>query len=133
MKAQCQCGQLSVDLPSFTPAVVACHCKYCQRRSGSPFGVLAYYPANLLTIQGDAKRFVRPADSGGSLESFFCGECGSTVYIKVSKHPMMLGIPVGAIADPSFRPPMRSVWETTMHHWLTIPGDVQHHQRGRPC
>jgi hypothetical protein len=132
MKAQCQCGRLSVDLPSFTPAVVACHCQYCQRRSGSPFGVLAYYPADLLTIHGNAIRFERPADSGGSLESFFCGECGSTVYARASKHPMMLGIAVGAIADPSFHPPMRSVWETTMHHWLTIPGDVQHYPQGRP-
>ena len=132
VKAHCQCGQLSVDLPDFTPAVVACHCKYCQRRSGSPFGVLAYYPAELLKIEGGAVRFERRADSGGSLETFFCGVCGSTVYARASKHPAMLGIAVGAVADPDFQRPMRSVWETTMHAWVSIPGEVQHFPEGRP-
>jgi len=59
MRAQCQCGQLAVDLPGPTPAVVACYCQYCQRRTGSPFAALAYYPADNLTIRGEAKRFER--------------------------------------------------------------------------
>jgi hypothetical protein len=132
MKARCQCGQLSVDLPDMTPAVVACHCQFCQRRSGSPFGVLAYYPADLLRIEGQAVGFERPADSGGSLESFFCGVCGSTVYARASKHPTMLGVAVGAVADPAFQPPMRSVWETKMHPWVSLPEGVQHFPEGRP-
>lgn len=132
MRAQCQCGRLAVDLPGPTPAVVACHCRYCQRRSGSPFGVLAYYPADLLTIRGEGKRFERPTDSGGIFESFFCGHCGSTVYAKASKHPAMIGVAVGAIADPKFQPPVRSVWEASMHEWISIPGDVQHFPQGRP-
>lgn len=60
MKAECQCGQLTVELPGPSPAVVACHCTDCQRRSGSPFGVLAYYPANQLAIAVEAKRYERP-------------------------------------------------------------------------
>jgi hypothetical protein len=36
----------------------------CQRRSGSPFGVLAYYPADQITIKGNAKRFARPTSEG---------------------------------------------------------------------
>lgn len=124
MRAECQCGRLSVDLAGRTPAlVVACHCVDCQRRSGSPFGVLAYYPADQLATNGEAKRFERPAASGGAVETFFCPECGSTVYVKVSGHPTLLGIAVGAIADPSFQAPHISVWEQSMHRWVTIPGD----------
>jgi hypothetical protein len=132
VKAQCQCGQLSVDLLDVAPAVVACHCRYGQRRTGSPFGMLAYYLADLLSIHGNSMRFERPSDSGGSFESFFCGRCGSTVYARTSKHPTMLGIAVGSIAAPDFQAPMRSVWETTMHHWVSIPGGVQHFPKGRP-
>jgi hypothetical protein len=130
MKAQCQCGQLVVDLPGPTPAVVACHCQYCQRRSGSPFAVLAYYPADNLAIRGEAKRFERPTDSGGIFESFFCGACGSTVYAKPSKHPNMIGVAVGAIADAESQPPIRSVWEVSKHDWISISGDVQHFPQG---
>ncbi|HMP46490.1 MAG TPA: GFA family protein [Sphingopyxis sp.] len=111
--------------------VVACHCIACQRRSGSPFGVLAYYPAEQLRIDGDAKRFERPTDEGNRFETFFCPECGSTVYAKAGKHPSMLGVAVGAIADPDFQPPVRSVWEQSMHRWVQMPGDAQHFPRGR--
>jgi hypothetical protein len=131
MKAQCQCGQLSINLPQATPVVVACHCIDCQRRTGSSFGVLAYYPADQLTAAGDAKRFERPTASGGVFETFFCPECGSTVYAKTRKHPTMVGVAVGAIADPRFPAPTRSVWEQSMHHWVAIPGDIQHFPQGR--
>ena len=131
MDAQCQCGQLSLKLPGATPAVVACHCIACQRRTGSPFGVLAYYPAEALTIVGEAKRFERPTDEGNRFETFFCPECGSTVYAKASKHPAMIGVAVGAIADPGFGAPIRSVWEQSMHAWVTMPTDIEHFPKGR--
>lgn len=131
MKAQCQCGQLMVELSGFEPAVVACHCIACQRRSGSPFGVLAYYPADQLAISGESTRYERATDEGNAFESFFCPFCGSTVLARTAKHPAMLGVAVGSIADPSFRRPDRSVWEETMHDWVTIPGDIPHFPRGR--
>ena len=131
MRAQCQCGELAVDVPGPTPAVVACHCFYCQRRTGSPFGVLAYYPAELVTIHGEARRFERAADSGATFASFFCPNCGSSVYAKAAKHPAMIGVAVGAFADPRFQPPVRSVWEASKHEWVSIPGAVQHFPEGR--
>ena len=131
MKAECQCGQLSVQLPGPTTAVVACHCVACQRRSGSPFGVLAYYSADQVSIEGQAKRFERPTDEGNRFETFFCPNCGSTVYAKAGKHPTMIGVAVGAIADPDFQAPVRSVWEQSMHRWVSIPGEAQHFPKGR--
>ena len=131
MKAECQCGALSIELPGPTPAVVACHCVDCQRRSGSPFGVLAYYAADQLTIRGQAKRFGRPTAAGGVFESFFCPECGSTVYVRADKHPTLIGVAVGAIAAPDFPAPVRSVWEQSMHRWVTLPAEVQHFTQGR--
>lgn len=131
MRAQCQCGQLAVDVPGPTPAIVACHCRACQRRTGAPFGVLAYYPADLVALHGEARRFERPTDSGGTFETFFCPACGSTVYARASKHPTMLGVAVGGLADPAFPPPVRSVWEVSKHAWVTIPGAVEHFPQGR--
>ncbi len=70
MQAACQCGQLHVALPGPTLAVVACHCTFCQRRTGSPFGVLAYYAAELVTISGTARRLA------GAVEHFPQGRSG---------------------------------------------------------
>ncbi|WP_367182922.1 GFA family protein [Sphingomonas bacterium] len=92
MKAQCQCGLLSVDAAGPSLAVAMCHCTACQRRTGHPYGVLAYYPAAALTIAGEATRYVRTADSGAEFETFFCPCCGSTVYARAGKHPELIGV-----------------------------------------
>jgi hypothetical protein len=131
VNAECQCGQLTVELPGPTPAVVACHCIDCQRRTGSPFGLLAWYSAHQVTIRGNSTRFERPTAEGNVFQTFFCPQCGSTVYAKAGKHPTLIGITVGAIADPSFQPPVRSVWEQSMHPWVTLPEGTQHFPKGR--
>ena len=127
MKATCQCGQLSVTAPGPSRLVIVCHCSYCQRRSGSPFGTLAYYPREKLTITGQASRFERPTASGGITETFFCPTCGSTMYVRVGKQPAMLGIPVGAFANPQYPAPMLSAWEQSKHDWVVIPELAERH------
>jgi len=132
MEATCQCGRLSVTLPGPTSAVVACHCGFCQRRSGSPFGLMAYYRRESVKIKGEATRYERPTDSGGVFQTFFCPTCGATLYACAAKHPTILGVPVGAIADAAFPPPARSVWEVRKHPWVTIPEPAEHFLEGRP-
>jgi len=127
MEAKCQCGQLSVMAPGPSPVVIVCHCSYCQRRSGSPFGAVAYYPSAKLKISGQATRFERPTAAGGIVETFFCPTCGSTVYGRVSKQPTMLAVTVGSFSDPKFPAPMLSVWEEGKHDWVVIPEPVEHH------
>jgi hypothetical protein len=41
--AHCCCGALRVEASADPDAVVACHCGECQRRTGSVFGVGAYF------------------------------------------------------------------------------------------
>jgi hypothetical protein len=93
--------------------------------------VLAYYPAEALTIAGEATGYARTADSGAGFESFFCARCGSSVYARSAKHPAMIGVAVGAFADPDYPPPVRSVWEQTMHPWVGMPDGVQQFPQGR--
>ncbi len=131
MEAQCQCGQLKVEFPGPSPAIVACHCLDCQRRSGSPFGAAVYYPTEMLKISGISKQYARETAAGGQFRTYFCPDCGSTVHMDGDKNAGMIGIPVGAIADPNFPPPVRSVWEQTMHKWVKIETASDHYLQGR--
>ncbi|WP_332744498.1 GFA family protein [Sphingomonas sp. ZB1N12] len=117
--------------PSLTSASVAYHCITRQRRTGSPFGLMADYHTDGLTFVGDASCYQRPTDDGNTFEIIFCSTCGSTVDARACKHPAMIGVVVGAIANPEFQPPLRSVWEQTMHRWITMPGDVPHFSKVR--
>lgn len=80
--ARCSCGALTLKLPERPRLVVACHCLDCQRRTGAPFGVGAFYPVEAAAISGASKEFTRDAASGGKVRSAFCPNCGSTVYWK---------------------------------------------------
>lgn len=120
IKAQCSCGAVSLSLPEPSRLVVACHCIDCQRRTGAPFGVGAFYAAEAVTVSGTPKEFVRNAASGGTVRSYFCADCGSTVYWRASRLPEMIGVAVGAIADPGYPQPVRSVFEQSKHGWVRI-------------
>jgi len=112
-------------------AVVACHCIECQRRTGSVFGVGAYFPAERLTLSGETKQFARPTDSGQPFVTHFCPNFGTSVYWRADKLPGLVGVAVGAFADPSFPLPERSVWEQSRHAWVEVPSAQHHFPKGR--
>ncbi|MGX1323747.1 hypothetical protein AB7M17_007200 [Bradyrhizobium sp. USDA 377] len=130
IEASCSCGAVSLSLPGPTRLVAACHCIDCQRRTGAPFGVGAFYPVEAVTISGAPKEYARAAASGGKVRSHFCPDCGSTVYWQADNLPAMIGVAVGAIADPDFPAPVRSVFEQSKHAWVEIGGaGVEHFER----
>jgi len=132
MQASCQCGSLSATIADDAEAMtVLCHCLDCQRRSGSPFGVMAYFSAQAVTIAGEATRYVRRTDAGNTYTNGFCPTCGSTLFSVPGKYPDLIGIALGALADPSFPQPARSVFEQSRHAWVTLPEGMPRHPRGR--
>jgi len=127
--ARCSCGQLSVTVEGEPAVVLACHCTECQRRTGSPFGVGAYYPKDKVTITGERKAYARPGGDGRMMHNRFCPECGSNLFWESELLPDAWGIAVGSFADPTFAAPSGSVWEEKKHAWVQlgpeIPGRVQ--------
>ncbi len=131
MEATCQCGQLRAIVPDQGGSAVACHCIACQKRSGSPFGVIVYYDAASVTIIGEAREYTRIADSGAPFTTGFCPICGTTLYARTARHPGGIGITVGAFGNPAFPAPVRSVFEECRHEWVSLPDRVQRFPRGR--
>jgi hypothetical protein len=125
--ARCSCGAVTLLLPGPSKLVVACHCIDCQRRTGAPFGVGTFYSADAVTVSRVPKEFTRGAASGGEVHSYFCVDCGSTVYWKSSNLPAFIGVAVGAIADASYPAPVRSIFEQSKHVWVEIGGTGVEH------
>jgi hypothetical protein len=126
--AQCACGAVSLMLCEPTKLVVACHCFACQRRTGGPFSVNAFYAIDTVEISGVATEFIHVGESGRSVRQYFCPTCGSTVYWKPDALPSMIGVAVGALADPDFPAPVISIFERSKHHWVQLDGEVEHFQ-----
>jgi hypothetical protein len=131
--ARCSCGAVTLSLPEQPSRIIfACHCLDCQRRTGAPFGVGAYYPAEAVNISGISKEFTHAAASGGEIHNYFCPQCGSTVYWKLSSLPALIAVAVGAMADPKYPAPVISVFEQSKHDWVRIEGAAEHFQQSIP-
>ena len=129
--AQCQCGALTADIEGDHEAVVLCSCLACQARSGSAFGLAAYFNRAQVSLNGEAREYVRLADSGKPFHQFFCPICATTLYWFSDRDPDRIGIAVGAFGDAHFPPPSRSVFDQSKHDWLSLPHDIPGFMQGR--
>ena len=130
--ATCGCGQFRVTTAGEPDIVIACCCRACQRRTGSPFGVGAYFRKKALTAEGEVRVYTRVADSGMSVSIRFCPECGNSVYWFAELRPDHYGVAVGCFTEPGFARPTRVVWNESRHPWIRFPDGVPVHAQGAP-
>ena len=131
-RATCQCGQLRVTTVGDPDIVMACSCLACQRRTGSPFGVGAYFRREVATTEGEPRIHSRVADSGLDVCIRFCPECGTSVYWTAQLRPEHVGVAVGCFGEPGFALPVRVVWSETKHPWIRFPEGVPEFPKGAP-
>jgi hypothetical protein len=128
---QCGCGRVRITVEGEPVLVAACHCDFCQKRTGGVFGVQAYFSEDqCVEIAGDTKVYnglevdgINSA-AGKPIDYHFCSTCGSTVYWTVEGQPgtTMVAIAVGNLVDPGFRTPMREYYTRLRHAWvLPVP------------
>ena len=131
--AHCSCGALRVEVSGEPDAVVACHCGECQRRTGSVFGVGAYFKKERVRSEGPDKIYVRDGQEGRKLRNHFCPTCGTTVFWEADLRPELIGVAVGAFRESDFPRPTRSVWEESKHEWVAFAHELVRFPQGRPA
>ena len=125
--AACNCGRLSLACEGEPVRISVCHCLECQRRTGSIFGVQAWFPKERVRkTDGVASQFVRVAESGNRIAFSFCPGCGSTLYWEPDSRQDLIAVAVGGFADETFPPPRHSVWERRRHSWAAVPDEAEH-------
>jgi len=119
--ASCACGSLRVTCAAEPMLVAQCHCLACQRRTGSAYGLGAFFRREDVRVEGPSRRYERPSDSGHSVSFHFCPDCGSTVFWEPERRPDAIAVAVGAFADPAFPAPTRAVYTEHRYPWV---GDI---------
>jgi hypothetical protein len=76
----CNCGSVRYEVTEPLVRASYCHCKRCQRRTGTAASAQAHpAPGSFRIVAGKGKlRMWKPADGDG--EKWFCGECGSAMF-----------------------------------------------------
>jgi hypothetical protein len=114
----CACGQLRVTCTGDPVKVSLCHCLDCQKRTGSTYGIAAFFARNDVAADGAFRTYRRAADSGFAVKFHFCPDCGSTVFWEPERRPDTIAVAVGSFADPAFPAPSQSVYNERRHAWL---------------
>jgi hypothetical protein len=73
MTGGCLCGAIRYEVTGEPIFSTHCHCRDCQRASGSAYVATARLPvAGFRITKGSPKRFVDKADSGNEVTRVFC-------------------------------------------------------------
>ncbi len=127
----CLCGAVRYVYDAAPLAVVACHCRDCQKLTGA---------TNLLTIyadrtafrheQGELAVFRKRADSGREADYSRCARCGSRVWHEPHSAPQWVFIAAGTLDDPSWVVPAAHIWVSRAAPSALIPAGVATWQEG---
>ena len=84
----CACGRVRYECEEVSIVDLICHCRDCQRASGSAYASMSVVPSDKLTLTRELKYHAVKSDSGGTMRRGFCPECGSPVAARESEMPV---------------------------------------------
>ncbi|CZT22214.1 related to DUF636 domain protein [Ramularia collo-cygni] len=81
MEGGCFCDAVRVKSTGEIQAKALCHCGDCRKITGSTYSTNFIVPGDGFSVtKGKPKTITKKADSGKSITSYFCGDCGSTLW-----------------------------------------------------
>jgi hypothetical protein len=115
----CACGAVGFEVTAPFQTAGFCHCRRCQRRSGTVWTLNGQVPTEAFEIVRGAD-LVRVWTPDGGLPKAFCGVCGGHLY---SDGGDLRGVRFGALdGDPGIRPRWHQ-WVESAPAWDRLPED----------
>lgn len=114
---RCACGAIRYTTSSEPKFTLICHCRQCQRISGSGHTAQFAVAADDTTIRGEVRFFEQIADSGNTVSSGFCPSCGSPMLTKTTKARALVFFHAATMDDPSRFQPQVVVYEGSKPPW----------------
>lgn len=116
----CEAVRYRCTAPPFV--AYTCHCLACQHITSSAFATCIHVPTEALTlINGSPTTALRTADSGNSLTTSFCADCGSALFVANSCRPRARTIYVGTLDRSSDVEVNAHIWTKRSLPWIAIP------------
>ena len=122
IKGGCLCGAVRYTARADPALVGVCHCRDCQKLTGSAFGFLVGLPRAAFEIEGVLKTFTKPADSGRPIVRRFCPECGSSIVEEPGSRPDLVIINGGTLDDPTSVTPGIEIYCDRELSWVQLGG-----------
>ena len=130
----CLCGAIRYTIDAQVTGLRACHCKNCQKHSGTGGTVNAVVPTDKFRItQGTTKKYQDSAtQSGRTLSRHFCAECGSSIYSQRNPDPGFVVVRAGSLDESSGMTITSDIWTATAPPWAHIDPASERHAGNMP-
>jgi len=121
----CACGAIRYKLAADPLIVHACHCRDCQRITGSAFVINLWIERKFVETSSTPKSFRLAGGSGKPHEVFFCDKCGTCVWSFYHAAPGdALFVRAGTLDRPESVTPDVHIFTRSQLPWLELPEGV---------
>jgi hypothetical protein len=126
LEGGCSCAAVRYELTASPLVVHACHCRDCQRVTGSAFVINIWIEGKFVETNGAVpKSFTLKGGSGKDHEVFFCGKCGTYVWSRYHGAPGdYLFVRAGTLDKPEAVRPDVHIFTRSKLPWLDLPERV---------
>ena len=133
----CTCRAVRYRLVSRPMFVHCCHCRWCQRETGSAFVLNALFEADrVVVLQGAPEAVLTPTLSGKGQKITRCPICRIALW---STYPgagdAIRFVRVGTLDDPDRIPPDVHIYTESKQPWFVLPPDMpafaQYYERSK--
>lgn len=128
----CACGAVRYECDVDPLVMLNCHCRDCQRASGSAYAAVVTVPKAKVQMQGEPRYHKVIGRSGKAVERGFCANCGSQVALKLERLPDLLGLQAGSLDHPSIYRPAMDVFTSSAQPWDCMDPARQKHSHLPP-
>ncbi|UOM36340.1 GFA family protein [Acuticoccus sp. I52.16.1] len=117
----CACHAVRYLVTGPPVAIYACHCRDCQRSTGSAYVLVLRVPVAAFSVDWDSLTAIeRVGDSGGRMLCHFCAECGTRI-VNTRTDRDVVNLRAGTLDDPSFVEPSAHIWTSRALPGVVIP------------
>lgn len=121
----CLCGAIRYESRAEPLFSINCHCRDCQRTTGTAYAPVLAVPRDALSIsQGEPTYYTSQSDSGETVSRGFCPECGSGIFSKLSANPDIVGLKAASLDDPSWFRPAVDIYTDSAQPWDVMNPDL---------
>lgn len=122
----CGCGAVRYRLSDEPMFVNNCHCRLCQRQTGTGSAVNAFIETSKLQhLSGALTEHEFTTGSGGTQVVIRCADCGTPLW---SHYPGLgrkaAGVRVGTLDDPSELRPDAAIFVVQRPAWAPLPEGI---------
>ncbi|AQQ68131.1 aldehyde-activating protein [Microbulbifer agarilyticus] len=125
VKGGCLCGEIRYEFPrEHVLTALHCHCKDCQRVSGSGKVTIVLISSEALTKRGSLNSYTTEGTDGSHVSRGFCPTCGSQVLSNVEELDTVTFIKAGSLDDSSWVQVGTSCWSSSAAHWSPVDSEL---------